>query len=231
MEVKHGKEMDAKRREETDAKLVALLHQVHTQLKQENCSVQPQRKEKNLVELGALDLSVRSLNGDLLCTLQGASGWKVIDVCKAVSDLAGIPVLEQTILVGSVLLNLADDLSVAPGLTDITLLRRSQEQVEWLRKLMDSEDCREISCAPASIQEDFTMNLVAVRVTDKAWPHVRREFRCDAEFLRAAGVASAIPMGVATDQDFLLGCARLRAAGGFGKGAVRGGPVSFWSAR
>lgn len=181
-------------------------------------------------------LTVRSLNGDVLCTLPGVPSatarWKMIELCQAVEAHTGIPALAQKLLAGEEELNQFDELAATCS-TEITLLRRSQEVMDWITKLQRN-GCDAFKSAPAQIKNDPFVCLKALSIDEATtWPFVANELLRDDAFLVAALKQDADMFlhtrSLATNMDFLTGCAKLRSSGRMNWGS-RGPVVSGeWS--
>lgn len=166
-----------------------------------------------------LDLKIRSLDGEILCNISATSSWKAAELCEAIQESAGIDVMEQVLFADATPLKTTDSLSILSGSTEITMLRRSKEQTEWLKKVHDSEDGSVLKHAPQHIQQDLAINLAAVsKKTQEPWKHVSKDLLENEDFLRAALELDSEMIkhaySISTDQHFLRGCAKLRGNGG-----------------
>merc|ERR1712072_614696 len=179
-------------------------------------------------------LTVRALNGELLCTLPAAlpaaPRWRLNDLREAIEAQTGIPAFAFKLFAGDEALDNFGELALTRS-TEITLLKRSQEVVEWIVKIR-SEGCSAFRDAPEDIKNDPHVCLEALSVDkQESWRFVAKELLRDDEFLAAALKQDANMFEhtrcIAIDMDFLTGCAKLRASGRMNWGSR--GPITTWS--
>lgn len=183
-------------------------------------------------------LTVRGLSGEVLCTLPAAafpdmSQWKVHDLCQQIEARTGIPALVQKLLVGDKELSRLDHLGelAVTCITEITLLRRSNEIHEWITRVQKS-GMEGLRHAPEHVRQDRFFCLMALSLEkEDAWRFIPGELLHDEEFLAEALHQDKNMFKhtrcLSTNMNFLTGCAKLRASGRMNWGS--NGPVRAWS--
>jgi hypothetical protein len=171
-------------------------------------------------------LNVRRLNGELLCTVEDLPSWRTTAIAGRVKQQCDIPIAEQFFVLDSIPLGLTGDLSDFPDATEVTLLRRPQDQVEWLRSVMfdDSGPAAVLSKLTTDLREDFTINLAAIAGNAEAWRHVSRRLVQDENFVRAVQISVAeetLPAWLESDTDYQTTCKKLWCARLWEQGQVR----------
>jgi hypothetical protein len=165
-------------------------------------------------------LTIRGLSGNILCTLPTSlnSSWKGSDLRQRITAKTGIPVMAQKLIAGDEELDRLDEFKVAHNM-EITLLMRSAKVVEWIEKLQtDGFHPGPFLAADEDVRRDPLICLAALSADRREpWQHFCGELLRDDEFLAAAykqdNEMFLNTRCLATNMDFLHGCAKLRASG------------------
>lgn len=148
----------------------------------------------------ALDLRVTTLSGTS-CTLAADPYWRVCELKVKISAAVGIPVHQQRLIAGTVELHdigqLGSVLSRADQVVELTLLRRSDEQTQWLRAV--HEDGELLGAAPMCMAESGEVALAAVRQRGLALRHVAPALRGDRDLVMAAVEQDGFALEYATE--------------------------------
>jgi len=123
-----------------------------------------------------LEIVVANLAGHL-CTLHADCSCTIADVKEKIALLTGIPAREQRLLACE--RELSDEQTVRGRGTDLILLRRDKQQVEWLQIVSDWQDPRSLADAPESLRSDHEVVLAAVRHNGYDFRHASEELRAD----------------------------------------------------
>lgn len=138
----------------------------------------------------SLTVRVNSLAGEL-CSITAHDSWKIIDVKHAVENIARIQVGQQRIIANIAILQDQEMLStlrahVCSGVLDLTLIRRSEEAVEWLNKVRRARHYNVFREAPEHIKEDREIALEAARKNGNCLDFMSAQFQEDHEIVLAA---------------------------------------------
>jgi len=131
---------------------------------------------------GPLSVAISGPSG-LLCTLHACKSWSLRELKHAIQDDQGISYRQQRLIYGLRELSDADLLGELcadepPDVPlDLTLVRRSLEQVEWLR--LAEEDWSELLNQPGEVWSDREVVLRAVASSVWALQHAAEELRAD----------------------------------------------------
>jgi len=131
---------------------------------------------------GPLSVAISGPSG-LLCTVHACKSWSLRELKHAIQDDQGISWRQQRLIYGlrelcdvDLLEELCADEPPDDPL-DLTLVRRSLEQVEWLR--LAEEDWSELLNQPGEVWSDREVVLQAVTSSGWALQHASEELRAD----------------------------------------------------
>mmetsp|Transcript_45960 Transcript_45960/g.103277 ORF Transcript_45960/g.103277 Transcript_45960/m.103277 type:complete len:354 (-) Transcript_45960:75-1136(-) len=136
----------------------------------------------------SLEVRVSNLQGTF-CTLAADLSWRVCELKVRIQEDTGIPASQQRLLAGAVELQEVESLGTLRGgkdgeVLELTLLRRSEEQVQWLYDVqLDPETLQD---APAHIAESSEVVLAAVRQSGRAIEFAPEAMRHDRQVVLAA---------------------------------------------
>mmetsp|Transcript_111273 Transcript_111273/g.346883 ORF Transcript_111273/g.346883 Transcript_111273/m.346883 type:complete len:451 (-) Transcript_111273:15-1367(-) len=125
----------------------------------------------------AVELRVWLLDGSMYRVSAGRQ-WRGFDVKRAVETVSGISLMEQRLFVGTEEL---EDVSTLAGLdaADVSLLRRSEEEVYWMKQMLEPTHSDFFQRAPEHIQQNPPTHS---DVFQRAPEHIQQ----NPEFLRMA---------------------------------------------
>mmetsp|Transcript_51404 Transcript_51404/g.159250 ORF Transcript_51404/g.159250 Transcript_51404/m.159250 type:complete len:373 (-) Transcript_51404:60-1178(-) len=139
-----------------------------------------------------LELRVNTLEGSV-CTLAADPSWRVGEVKVKIAEEIGVPPWQQRLLAGIAECQDIDPLSALPAsgacgsigqVLELTLLRRSEEEVEWLRALR--RDGELLQAAPQEFRDSSEAVLSAVQESGHALRHAQEALRADPHIAFAA---------------------------------------------
>jgi len=132
-------------------------------------------------------LRVNSLAGSV-CDVEADGEWTVQAAKAAVEAMAGIPARQQRLIAGATELRNEDKLEtvleLADGVLDVTLLKRSAEQMRWLTKVKDS--WTSLIEAPKEVRADREVVLAALQRNGHVLRYASEELRRDREVVAEA---------------------------------------------
>lgn len=143
--------------------------------------------------MSSTQLQITSLTGKAW-TIDAKMSWNVWELKEAVSAMASIPILEQSLLCGDVLwsdMELLSNLCQHPcaqddGFKCLTLVRRSPDYASWKRKLGVAAHYSLYRSAPDMYKEDYDIALTAVQRCEGVYPYLPEDFKHDLRMVKAA---------------------------------------------
>merc|ERR1719487_2764953 len=165
------------------------------------CVPLPAEMDTNAPTEGYARLSICSLAGSL-CELEADLQWSVLQLKQAIESSTGIPDCAQSLIFGVEALqdhNVLGTLQIPDG-ARVMLLRRSELQIEWLKKIRTASAGKDpgahwlrasiLEKAPPEIREDRLVVLEAVSHSGMDFQYVCDDLRADREIALAAVKAS-----------------------------------------
>eukprot|EP00931_Biecheleriopsis_adriatica_P020432 TRINITY_DN13659_c0_g2_i1.p1 TRINITY_DN13659_c0_g2~~TRINITY_DN13659_c0_g2_i1.p1 ORF type:complete len:476 (+),score=74.29 TRINITY_DN13659_c0_g2_i1:54-1481(+) len=141
---------------------------------------------------GPIELEVHNLVG-LVCQLKADSSWTMLMVKDSIQAEAEIDAAAQRLICNATLLEDDDKLGDfgEPGegnSISLTLLKRSELQVEWLRKVRDHPDSATtvLTKAPPEVRADRFVVLAAVKQNAANLEFADESLKADPEVIRTA---------------------------------------------
>lgn len=145
--------------------------------------------DEQLPATGPICLNIRSLAGELFCSVDADKSWKVIHLKTVVHTQTNIAAVAQTLIFGCSALQDDDFLGVFPSdkIAEVTLLQRSAQQVTWLLAIQqDSIGMSLLANAPESIREDDLVVHEAVSKVGLDLQYAAENLRADQKIVLAA---------------------------------------------
>lgn len=175
------------------------------------------------------ELAVYDIGGQELCRLRaclGKHGWSVPELRAAVQAAAAVPIFQQRLLVGDTELPFTCTgpslhTALPPGCTELTLVRLSEEQGEWMESIA-RKGVHVFHGAPLEVRSDPALALLAIRFSPLAISSVPLELLQDHEWMmnmltESPEAVAHAPGWMKTTPEYLFACSKARSMGKIGK--------------